>query len=317
MVQKGKKLSPLEGTALGDNAADASLDLEGIPYLRERVIGRTNIGRGRETNQDAAGAHFFYRKKNPCVIVSVADGLGFYRYSHRASFEAVRTIPRDLAEGRGIIESCRHFHKRLIEGFPYSVKGFVSDPSQISTEQDAEKRQGEDRGSTTLVLGEILGDKLRIANIGDSRAYLIRNGQIIYRSRDQTLVELLITRGILERSPAVIRHHPMRNVVLNALGSPEPYYEFEEKGLAVAKPSGIPWVDELQLQVGDLLFLASDGAFTNLTDDQIVELLSKNDWEELNQKIHETLQGILKAGKTFLNEPANPDNYTFVVYRHM
>ena len=175
----------------------------------------------------------------------------------------------------------------------------------------------EDRGATTLILCDIVGDLLKVATIGDSRAYLIRNERVVYQTEDQSMLTLLVQSGKIPNDRKILRRHPYRNVVLNALGSPEATYEFIEKGKRVIRESGLPIVDQVRLEKGDFLFLATDGVFTNLVDDEIVRMVSQGPWEGLEEKMSAALDSILTSRRTHLDEEANPDNYTFIVYRHL
>lgn len=287
----------LKGDAIGQNAVDASLQLDSSPPLHKQVIGHTNIGSGREKNQDAASAYFISQDKTPRFILTLADGLGYYHHSEKAAYYAVTRIPVELSKGKNLVSSCGELHAEL--------------------GKEAEKDEKNNEGSTTVVLADIIGDKATIANIGDSRCYLIRNRKIVYQTRDQTVLELMVTQGLKFDDPGFFRRHPLRNVLLNALGTPEPIYQFEESGKIVHKKTGSPAIDQLDLRKGDFLLLVSDGVYANLYDEELVGIINSETWENLEDHLHTSLQGILISGKTHFNEPSNPDNYTFIIYRHV
>lgn len=305
----------MEGRALGPNSREASL--EGLPpYLAERVVGRTSIGQGRERNQDAASAYTCEVGGKKHVLLSVADGLGFYLHSERSSFDAVTAIPRALAQGEEVIGVCRRMHEKFFSLYPYESRAGDEMVEGRLPEDEADPKK-EDQGATTLVLCDIAGDLLRVASVGDSRVYLIRKEKIVYQTEDQSMLTLLVRSGKIPDDRKILRRHPYRNVVLNALGSPEVSYEFMEGDKRVIRESGLPAVDEVRLEKGDYLFLATDGVFTNLVDEEIVRMISQEPWESVEEKISSTLDGILKTHRTHLDEEANPDNYTFIVYRHI
>lgn len=315
MTQSQKREVVLEGKALGPNIREASL--ENLPsFLADRVVGKTSIGQGRERNQDAASAFIYQIGEEKHLTLSVADGLGFYLHSDKSSFDAVTHIPRALANGEDVVGICRKTHEKLYSLYPYESR--ISDEAvEGHLPEDGAESKKEDRGATTLVLCDIVGDLLRVASIGDSRGYLIRKGRVAYQTEDQSMLTLLLRSGKIPDDRKILRRHPYRNVVLNALGSPEATYEFIENGKRVIRESGLPVVDEVRLEKGDFLFVATDGVFTNLVDDEIVQMISQSPWEGLGEKISDNLDSILSTHRTHLDEEANPDNYTFIVYRHL
>lgn len=303
-VISNKNLSiPLQGCAVGNNQTDAILNFDNTSPLSKCVIGRTNIGKGRDKNQDAASS-YFCDCAEPCIILTIADGLGYYENSEKGAFDAVTRLPQWHCEGEDISASFRLLHGELIQRYPYKIKGY------------ALEGRSNDRGATTVVMASIHQDHLTLAHVGDSRAYLIRDSHIIFRSRDQGMVELLVSRGHIPNDPALLRRHPQRNVLLNALGSPESSYQFEVNGQIVTRQTGDPSIEEIELEKNDYLLLATDGVFTNLTDENIINLITKTPWEQVNENISQCIQNIFNSNKTDWGEAANFDNYTYVVYRH-
>lgn len=302
-------VTQLQGHAIGNNCRADSLNSGELSPFADSVLGYTNIGAGREKNQDAASAYLFSAPHQKNLILSLSDGLGYYIHSELAAWEAVTLIPQYLSQGLDIHGACLTHHKKLVGGFPYLTK-------------TAQKKEGNppassrDHGATTYVMAKITGSSLQIAGVGDSRAYVIRDRKILHVTRDQSLLELLISRGELERDAAILRRHPYRNVLLNSLGSPEPYFEYEIGDKIQKIKSGTPVLHEMTLKKNDTVFLASDGLFTNIADQEIIAVLAESRWDEICKKISDKMQKIFKTGKTTSGEPANPDNYTFVLYRH-
>ncbi len=99
-----------------------------------------------------------------------------------------------------------------------------------------------------------------IANVGDSRVYLLRNRELSRLTRDDSLVQELIDRGVLD--PAQARQHPQRSVVLAALD-----------GRELVTPA----ITKVQARVGDRLLLCSDGVSDYINDGQIAALLRTRD----------------------------------------
>ncbi len=111
---------------------------------------------------------------------------------------------------------------------------------------------------TTVALSDE-GEYL-VANVGDSRIYLLRNGCLRRLTRDDSLVQAMIEHGALTEDEA--RHHPQRSVVLEVLDGVE---------------RQLPALKAVQAQAGDRLFLCSDGITDYLSDAEVAELLNVMD----------------------------------------
>jgi serine/threonine protein phosphatase PrpC len=140
---------------------------------------------------------------------------------------------------------------------------------------------------TTLTLAYSLNDVLFVAHVGDSRCYLCRNGILHRLTRDHTLVEDMVRRGILPAAEAA-QHH-WRHVITNAVGG-------DSAGLMVE-------VHKLHLEGGDRMLLCSDG---------LTEMLPE---EEINQVLHAAAEPEQACRRlvTRANEAGGRDNTTAVV----
>jgi len=123
--------------------------------------------------------------------------------------------------------------------------------------QYTEQHQKMWRMGTTLVAALLIETKFIIANVGDSRAYLIRDDQVRQITNDHSLVGRLLEKGAI--SPEQARNHPQRNIVLRSLGS---------------EPDVRPDFFTGVLEVGDLLVLCTDGLTRHISDSDIVELVT-------------------------------------------
>ena len=148
-------------------------------------------------------------------------------------------------------------------------------------------RNDNKRMATTMVAAVLKDNLAYIANVGDSRGYLWRNGRIEQITKDQSLVAKLVEEGAISEEEASF--HPRRNVILYSLGS--------ERS---------PKIDlfEQTLQTGDILFLCSDGLTRHVTDAEIALILA----EETPDQATQTL--IRKA-----NERGGEDNITVAIIR--
>lgn len=112
---------------------------------------------------------------------------------------------------------------------------------------------------TTLVTACVQGAQLQLSWVGDSRIYQVRRGQLTQLSRDHSLVQQLVERGVI--SPAEVDAHPQRHLLHQALG---------QLSGKIPKPD----VLDLRVQTGDLLLLCSDGVSDMLSDSQLAALLT-------------------------------------------
>lgn len=299
---------------MGLNVPHQSLNWNPDNPLSFKVIGHSNLGKGREKNQDAASVHFLDDKKEPHLILAVADGLGCYAYSEKAAYEAVQLIPRAWPEQKHSSQAFLNFHHDLLDAFPYESK-FPYFGSSDPHQKIPLKKKKEDRGATTLVLAEIHKSKAKLANIGDSRAYLIRNQEIIRQTQDQSLVEKFLMERQFERRTQPVKQAPS-NVILNALGAPEAFYDFYQNGKRVKLKTGEPIFEEWKLKIGDRLLLASDGFFNNFTEDELSEMICLVEWENLENRLIDKVLRTMRKGRVSENKVATLDNFTFLVYRH-
>ena len=111
---------------------------------------------------------------------------------------------------------------------------------------------------TTLTAAMLENERLVIAQVGDSRAYLLHNGKLQQLTRDHSLMADMIDAGQL--TPEEARVHPNRSIITRALGS---------------NPHMRPDLFELNVHTGDRLLLCSDGLSTMLEDDQIEQILNR------------------------------------------
>lgn len=139
--------------------------------------------------------------------------------------------------------------------------------------------------ATTLALAYVGKERLTLAHIGDSRIYYLRNGRVLYRSEDHSVVNSLVRLGRI--TPEEAHTHPQRHQILRAIQGSHRSTEADV----------IEWDD---IQPGDWLFLCSDGVLEQLDESLLSQLfVSSNSPAEIKEQILE-----LCAGKT-------RDNYSF------
>jgi protein phosphatase len=154
---------------------------------------------------------------------------------------------------------------------------------------DLSRTQHERAGmGTTLTAAYVAGDELVIAHVGDSRAYLFRDGELKRLTQDHSLVDELVRRGKLTEEQAA--EHPQRSIITRALG-PEARVEVDTWSYPV--------------RAGDLVLLCSDGLTSMVSEEQVAEILGSV--TELDSAAQALIDGANAAG--------GRDNITVVLFR--
>lgn len=200
----------------------------------------TDIGRKRKLNQD-----FVYSSDeavgNLKNVYIVADGMGGHQAGDYASKCTVETMVREI---RGCFEQ--------------SPIRILSKAIRIANDQVRRKAR-EDESlygmGTTVVAATVLGKYLQVANVGDSRLYII-NEEVRQITRDHSLVEEMVRMGGLDREAA--RNHPDKNIITRAIGARDTIE--------------IDFFHE-ELRSGDLVLMCSDGLTNMLEDEEISRIL--------------------------------------------
>ena len=143
-------------------------------------------------------------------------------------------------------------------------------------------------GTRTTAVG-VLGDQLYLTQVGDSRAYLIRDGAGIQLTKDQSLMQRLVDAGELTEEEA--EKSERRNIILQALG-PDPKVRVD--------------LTNQQVRQGDCVVLCSDGLSGQVTRDEIAELATSHP---------DDLVAVCAALIELANERGGPDNITVVIAR--
>jgi protein phosphatase len=201
--------------------------------VRIEVGSATDIGRVRERNEDSILV-------NPPLYV-VADGMGGHRGGQVASQVALETMEELATEGSGpLADHVRRANRAVWDR---------------SVEDERLSGMG-----TTLTAARIDGGSALIAHVGDSRAYLFRDGMLRQLTTDHTLVDRMVKSGEITEAEAEV--HPHKNVLTRALGTDD-QVEVDE--------------DSIALLDGDRLVICSDGLTGMVTEDQIQAILDNSD----------------------------------------
>ena len=227
----------------------------------------TDVGRMRKNNEDS------YLSQKP--VAAVADGMGGHSAGEVASAIAIEELA--ALRGRGPWEN--------ETAATDDLKQAILRANRRIREMAAGDRKLNGMGTTLVALLED-GDLVHLANVGDSRGYLLRQGELSQVTVDHSLVQELVDDGRL--SPEDAERHPQRSVITRALGI-EPEVEFD--------------LFTYKLQVGDRLLLCSDGLSDVVEPRQIrnVLLRVRNPDEAARRLI------------AVANEQGGPDNITVIV----
>lgn len=199
--------------------------------LRSYAI--TDIGQKRQLNQD-----FIYLSETPIGnlpnVFIVADGMGGHNAGDYASRYAVETVVDEIGSS---------FEKN-----PVKILGGAIEKANTLIRRKAQENAAYNGMGTTMVIATCIGRYLEVANVGDSRLYVI-NDKIEQITHDHSLVEEMVRMGGIDRESA--RNHPDKNIITRAIGARD-YIEAD--------------YFSVELQEGDMVLLCSDG-LTNMIDD--------------------------------------------------
>ena len=230
---------------------------------------------GRSTNEDACG-HWHSDRRLCCVL---ADGAGGHGGGDVASQLVVRHLLSAFAAGSvdtegSLAVQVRDANRALHAGRALDVRCRSM--------------------HTTLVclVVDFVGHRAEWAHAGDSRLYWFRDGRLIERTRDHSLVQSLVDAGMLDEE--ALRTHPRRSELRSALGVAEHELEVADSGAA------------RRIEAGDAFLLCSDGVWEHLADALLAELLqsaaSPDAW----------LRAIEAAVACATRDRRNHDNFTAI-----
>jgi PPM family protein phosphatase len=223
----------------------------------------SDLGRQRQGNEDS------YFVRAPLFVV--ADGMGGAQAGEVASEMAVESFDRGLPDGSpadALVKVIEDANRRI---------------------HDRSRAESQRAGMGTTVTAAYVGEQeVTIAHVGDSRAYLLRDGKLERLTRDHSLVGELVARGKLTEEQA--ETHPQRSVITRALG-PEPDVQVD--------------VRSYQARGGDRFMVCSDGLTSMVPEARVTEIL-------------ERAGSLEQAGRELIaaaNDAGGRDNITVILFR--
>ena len=236
------------------------------------VYYETNKGLLRENNED----NLIVEETENYNLYAVADGMGGHNAGEIASTMAIN-----------VIKEC---FENSVAHNDFKAPKFINDSIEAanvkiraeSIEQDEYRGMGT---TVTIAVVDISAKVAYIGNVGDSRAYILRNDEIIQITEDHTYVHQLVRERKISEEEA--KKHPKRNVITRALG-------IEENVLVD--------IFEIELLENDALLLCSDGLTTHLSDEQIFDTIKTFG---CSKSVHKLIE--------LSNDNGGTDNITLII----
>jgi protein phosphatase len=236
--------------------------------MRVHYSADTNVGLQRQINQDTYGVSDPSQSAQRGTLLIVCDGMGGHTAGEVASRLGVDTILNNYYDSQNT-----DYPAVLVQAFEQANERIYA--------------QGQGSMGTTGVAALVLGQVLHVANVGDSRAYLVRRGNIHQISQDHSFVSEQVAAGVL--TPEQARRSSYRNMITRALGH---------------RPDVQVDIFKDTLQVGDIILLMSDGLHGLVEDTEIAQVVNTMSPDNAVKRLIE-----------LANERGGTDNITVVVAR--
>jgi protein phosphatase len=243
--------------------------------LNLEVSFKTDVGMRRDHNEDSCISDVFLDPEiGKMAILGIADGMGGFTRGEAASsiaISSVRDFFREKPIERLVIE------EKLRKSFERVGEQILS-MSRVESE----------RSGTTFTVGIYAENNLHIAHVGDTRAYLIREGSIRQITEDHSWVEEQVGKGLMTSEQALAS--PYRNVLTRSIGTGE---------------DSAPDFFHIELKHGDHVVFCSDGLSNMIADREILHLATSS--PDLNRACEDMVH--------LANERGGKDNITVIVAR--
>lgn len=273
-----------------------------VSPARIEATGMTHVGRIRDDNQD----HFLIARLGRSLhtlstslpsgevprrfdetgtVMMVADGMGGAVGGEIASRTAIQTLVNILLDVpdwilRGDDSSAERLVRRAVR-FYRALNAEISERARVEPDLSGM--------GTTMTVAYAIGQALFIAHVGDSRAYLLRDGELRQLTRDHTHVQRMVDDGTI--APEEAATHRLRHVLTNVIGG-------GSEGAGVE-------IHRAELHDGDRLLVCSDGLTEVVRDEEIAEVLRRTDAPEF----------VCRTLVDLALERGGPDNVTVIAAR--
>lgn len=219
----------------------------------------------RQYNQDRLA----YSYSKDALLLVLADGMGGHRHGEIAAQLAVKTLTDAF--------------QRLAVPFLSSPAKFLTDHIQQVHDMIENVTQTDDlveAPRTTIVAAVIQRGFLYCAHVGDSRLYHFREGHLLFRTEDHSIVQSLYKKGLISREEMAT--HPYKNKIYNCLGG--------------ETPPQIDLANRIELAEGDTILLCTDGVWGSVSDQNIKQILHED------EEISFVVMKLLNAAETNMDE---------------
>lgn len=231
----------------------------------------TDVGQKRTVNQD-----FVFTSETPVGnlpnLFVVADGMGGHKAGDFASSYAVEVLLSTIREDEN--------------SNPVKIIRAAIENANTQLLREASDNETMSGMGTTMVLVTIVGHYAYVANVGDSRLYLVDENKISQITKDHSLVEEMVCMGEISRDDA--RNHPDKNIITRALGA--------------GRDVDVDFFD-IRLTPGDILLLCSDGLSNMVPDEDIRQVI----------RTSETLEETGRRLVSMANDNGGRDNIAVVL----
>ena len=232
------------------------------------AVGKTDIGKKRSCNEDA----FFVSTEGygplPNIYI-VADGMGGHKAGYYASHSAIEHLDQ-------FIKDHEEVRLKTEDDITLLLKRAVSHVNYQLFQKSSSDLAYEGMG-TTLTMATIISDRLYVAHVGDSRLYTVSHNGIHQVTRDHSLVQEMVAKGLSSHEEA--KKHPKRHVITRAVGTYEKVqvdtYSWDLEGV-------------------DYILICSDGITTMLSDLEIQTIIIGKD--NLEDKVSKLISAANDAG---------------------
>ena len=235
-----------------------------------KTFSKTDIGMVREVNQDYVFVSDLPVGKLPNLFV-VADGMGGHKAGEFASRFTVEVVKEALADSS--------------EEKPEAmIRQAITSANRKLLETAKQDSRMEGMG-TTLVVATVIERTLYLANVGDSRLYLL-NDEIKQVTKDHSLVQEMVRLGGIKQEEA--KHHPDKNIITRAIGAKEDvevdFYEY-------------------RLKQGDMILMCTDGLSNMVEDEEMLHIVKGS------RDVVEAVEGLIERA----NQNGGKDNIGIVI----
>ncbi|MBN2548158.1 MAG: Stp1/IreP family PP2C-type Ser/Thr phosphatase [Anaerolineales bacterium] len=234
----------------------------------------TDPGCEREMNEDSAWAQVYSTSDGEAIgLFIVCDGMGGHMGGEVASHWAVETIKQEMsslfslkdpratvrlseAELAAAVEGGEVTRASVVSKIELQIRQAIQKANGVVYKYAQEKPQKAAEAGTTVTMAVVVGHRVIVANVGDSRTYLLRDHKLQQVSQDHSLVASLVASGQIK--PEEVFTHPQRNMIFRCLG--------QKRQVQVDTFLEV-------LQPGDFLLLCSDGLWEMVQDEEVIARL--------------------------------------------